>query len=260
MPGSSDRFSYLRSSQSDYFSASAMNDRSNERFGDYLVGDQEANAQKSGFTASRITKILLLGIAFASACILLFTPGLPTNVLSDNNPGNPHPDDPIDPDEDKAFAVSGDHFCDAHSTLGNLDLTDGWSGNSGSRHGDHHIGFKTLATQAADTSHEVDTTVQTQAEQVNTGKATLENVLTGLQLAVPVAESLYFSGPAGPALSHHYQLAMTNAATETSADTTKTMHENAQMHAQRLTKLAQQYDQAWRSVPAINTAPALHSH
>ncbi|MBY0441751.1 MAG: hypothetical protein K2Q25_06390 [Mycobacteriaceae bacterium] len=244
---------WLYSGQADFRS---YDEKKDGKFSNYLSGMTEEDYQKNSSATSNITKVLLFGIAFTGACVLLFTPDIPTNVLGDKNPGKPHPDDPIDPDEDKAFAVSGGHFHDVHSTLGNLGLADGWSGNSGTLHGDRHIGFTALVTQAADMSEDVDATVATQAEQVSAGKTNLENILSGLQLALPVAESLYFSGPAGPAISHHYQLAVANSAVETSTDTTETMHENAQMHARELTELAQQYDQALLAVPAINTATA----
>ena len=222
--------------------------------GNYLVG-LEKEKPKPAAEFSR-TKILLAAIAVSAACVLCFTPGLPTNVFGDNHPGDPHPDDPVDPDEETNFAVSGNHFRDAQSTLGNVSLEDGWSGNSGTCHGDRHIGFKNLIEQVADTSQGVDTTVRTQAKQVNAGKETLDTTVTGLQLALPVAESLYFSGPAGPALSHHYQIAVANSAVESSTDTTKNMHENSKMHARRLTALIQQYDETLRSLPSTNrTAP-----
>ena len=84
--------------------------------------------------------------------------------------------------------------------------------------------------------------MRTQAEQVEKGRGILVNAFDGLQLAMPVSESLYFSGPAGPALSYSFQLAVTNAGVGASIDTTNTMHENSQKHAKRLLALSQQYN------------------
>lgn len=152
-------------------------------------------------------------------------------------------------DSENAFALSGDHFQGVYGALcGITGSTDGWAGDSGTRFADKNAEFRNLMAQIADLNQEVDTTVQTENEQVNDGRETLGNSLNELDLAVPVAQSLYFSGPAGPALSYSFQLAVSSPAINTGVDTTNTMHENSQRHGNRLTALFERYDEAFRSL------------
>lgn len=101
--------------------------------------------------------------------------------------------------------------------------------------------------------------MQTEAEQVNDGRETLGNTFDGLQLAIPVSQSLYFSGPAGPAISFSFQLAVVNSAVGTGIDTTNKMHEDSRKHGERLIALAQQYDEAFRLVSSADFVASIRS-
>lgn len=160
-----------------------------------------------------------------------------------------HDHDDPQPEPEDGLAVSGDLFRKVYEALASADQGDGWTGTSATHYGDHTAAFHDLIRQVAETNQDANTTVETEAQQVNTGRATLKNTLNGLQLAMPISESLYFSGPAGPALSYNFQLTVASSAVNTGTDTTNNMHQNAQRNAECLTALLGQYDEALRLVP-----------
>ncbi|MBY0441210.1 MAG: hypothetical protein K2Q25_03600 [Mycobacteriaceae bacterium] len=164
-------------------------------------------------------------------------------------------------DPENEFAVSGNHFLNAQQKFQEIAGTSaGWVSDSQARYGDQTTAFSGLLGQVAKTNQQVNTTVQTEAQQVNNDKETLGNILTGLHLAIPVAESLYFSGPAGPALSYHFQLATANSAVSTGTDTANTMHENSATHAEKLTELLETYNTALESVPPAAPISTVGAH
>lgn len=200
--------------------------------------------------------VIILVAALATGIIFL---GLFIESSTDDDsssplvaPGSDDSDD--DPEGAGAFGVSSGYFGDAYEALRAIGSVEGWGGDSGMRYGTGNAGFADLMRQVAETNQQVDATVQTEGEQVEDGRETLGNVCNDLELAMPVSESLYFSGPAGPALSYHFQLAVANSAIGTGTDTANTMHENAQKHAERLSALAQQYDKVLRSICPADTA------
>ncbi|MBX9696158.1 MAG: hypothetical protein K2Z81_27465, partial [Cyanobacteria bacterium] len=69
-------------------------------------------------------------------------------------------------------------------------------------------------------------------------------------------ENLYFSGPAGPALSYNFQLVVTNSAVGAGTETTRTMHENSAQHAETLTTLTQQCGEAFQFIATQRETPA----
>lgn len=149
-----------------------------------------------------------------------------------------------DPEMGSEFGASSGHFRYAREILrGGADSGDEWTGAAAGCHGGRLALLGDLVGQASDTGQELKDVVATQAKQVNDGRETLENVLNGLGLAMPVAQTLWYSGPAGPALSYQFQLATSNSAIGTSADTMDEMHDNAQENAVRLDALAQKCSQ-----------------
>lgn len=117
-----------------------------------------------------------------------------------------------------------------------------WDGSSSACYEDRIVDLLELISQVVAAGQGVDAIVRTQAGQVEHGRETLGNVLNGLQLAIPVAASLYFSGPAGPALLQNFQLVMAHAGVGTGAGTAKTMDDNARQHAQLLAALTEHCD------------------
>ncbi|MBY0441009.1 MAG: hypothetical protein K2Q25_02545 [Mycobacteriaceae bacterium] len=154
------------------------------------------------------------------------------------------PDDAPDEDaeQQKAFAVSSSHLSGASATLANTRPADGWVSPSGNHYAMHNTGFRNLIEQIAKLNNQVDTTVQTEREQVNNGKESLEQNAAELQAAIPIAESLYFSGPTGPVLAHNFEIAVSSAAMRSATATTNDMHDKATKHAETLMALAQHYD------------------
>lgn len=213
----------------------------------------EAAADK--ITSQNTIPQFLLAIAVAAAV----TGGLFMTFLpkKDGGEGVKVRADSPNPDSERGFAASTDHFQGAHEALSGVGPSQGWTGDSGTRHGEQNAAFTAQVRQVGRASQDVDATVQTQAEQVTSGKETLTNLLNGLQAAVPISQSLYFSGPAGPAMSYQFQLAVATPAVSTASDTTNGMHANAQQHAQRLTELTQHYDAAFRLISATDPSTPL---
>ncbi|MBY0442685.1 MAG: hypothetical protein K2Q25_11220 [Mycobacteriaceae bacterium] len=150
---------------------------------------------------------------------------------------------PDEPNPENAFAKSGSYFRDMHQTLQEAaDSGEEWTGGAADCHTGQCSSLTALMEQLADTSAGVHATVQSQGRQVEEGRQFLGNTMTGLELAMPVARTLYWSGPAGPALSYHYQLAVAHPAVCSSVDTAKDTHDGAQKNAERLTAVAQSYD------------------
>lgn len=107
---------------------------------------------------------------------------------------------PEAPDKQGAFALVNAHFLDAHEALSGTGPAEGWTGGAGAGYEVQNAVLRNQLRRVAETNTHVDATVQTQSEQVTSTRATLDNLLDGLQAAIPVAHALYLAGPAGPAL------------------------------------------------------------
>ncbi|MBY0442736.1 MAG: hypothetical protein K2Q25_11495 [Mycobacteriaceae bacterium] len=83
--------------------------------------------------------------------------------------------------------------------------------------------------------------------------------MTELQLAIPVADALYFSGPVGPLMSYHYQLAVSNPVVSGSADIANMMNDHAKNNAEQLNQWARRYDEILDSMNHIGVAASLGS-
>ena len=171
---------------------------------------------------------------------------------------NKHDSDSQNSDEETApvgseFAVSSARLHDVNVLLCDVEpgSRDGWAGGAATRLRAVNSSFGELSAHIVEVNDAVYGTVQTQDEQVQGCRSTLNNIIDELSAAVPVAQSLYFSGPAGPALSYNFQLAVSNPALSTSADTTNTMHDHAQENAARLTGLTQQYEALGTELAAL---------
>lgn len=147
------------------------------------------------------------------------------------------------PETGTEFGASCGLIRAAHGPSGPGEQEGAWTGSAQARHAAWHIGMRDLGSQMADTDQAVQAVVRTQSEQVTGGRETLGNVLNGVDLAIPVAHALYFSGPVGPVLSYNFQMGVAGSALGTSADAVNSMHENAQQNAGRLDALAHGYDE-----------------
>lgn len=206
------------------------------------LGEDQAKRDKAC-----LVFILLFAIIIATIILCAFMPAIIDAILGS---GKKRDSDQPETDSQDAFGASGENFRDVYEQLRCAGPAEGWAGSSGNSYATQTAGLRDLLGQITELNQDVDNTVRGEAEQVDSGRKTLENVLAGLQLAIPVAESLYFSGPAGPALSYHYQIAMANSSISTGTDTTTAMHENAQQNGDRLTLLAQKYGAALQFLPA----------
>lgn len=155
------------------------------------------------------------------------------------------------PNTGNALAASGEYSGYVHELLGYADPDGGWTGGAATSRTGQNAVLRDLVSQKAATDQGARAVVQTQARQVNSGKGTLGNVLNGLGLAIPVAEALWYAGPAGPALSYQFQLATANSAVGSSADTVSTMHDNAEQNGAQLDALAQQYGAMHQRLTAV---------
>ncbi|MBY0441076.1 MAG: hypothetical protein K2Q25_02890 [Mycobacteriaceae bacterium] len=197
-----------------------------------------------------------LFLIVAIIMLFLFVPSSPANVLGDKNSRKSSPGKE-GPTAEKAFAISGGHFQRIYEMLQEIGLGDGWAGDSSTFYSTNNNGFTNLVDLLVAVSQGVDATVQTEGAQVNAGKETLANAFGGLQLAMPVSESLYFSGPAGPAISTNFQLVVANSAIGTGTDTANTMHESSRKHGERLAALARLYDEALRIVSSADSVASI---
>ncbi|MBY0442512.1 MAG: hypothetical protein K2Q25_10320 [Mycobacteriaceae bacterium] len=155
------------------------------------------------------------------------------------------------------FAVSGACLRDINAILRGVDpgCRDGWTGGAAASLRNVNGALGDLISQVAEANDEVYATAQTQDRQVKNARSTLENLFNELNAAIPVARSLYFSGPAGPALSYNFQLAVSNPAASTTLDTTNAMHEHAQENADRFSELSQKYEQLVNNLPVLAGRP-----
>lgn len=210
-----------------------------------------ADANAENLSASCKSYVFIfLAILFVAGLITFFiTSNSPASSKSPKSSGSPNED----ADSEHAFTASRQHLLDAHQVLSNIDPAAGWTGSSTTRYSIQNCELSDLIKQIADTNQGVDKTVRTEAEQVDNGREILGNSLSGLQLAIPVSEVLYFSGPTGPALSYSFQLAVANSAVGTGVDTTNTMHQNSVQNAEHLMALTQRYDTALESVIATGS-------
>ena len=208
--------------------------------------DLSEEAQKAERCSNQAVVIIVGGLVLVAAVAMLFIPDSPIGVVGGGESKKGSRGEGAE--AESAFTVSGVCFRGVDELMGDINSFDGWLGDSGTGYKASNTGFGDSVAQAAATSRQVDAVVRTQAEQVEDGRATLGNVFDGLQLAMPVSESLYFSGPAGPALSYSFQLAVANVGVGTSVDTTNAMHESSRKHGEHLAVLAQRYDEAFTRV------------
>ena len=197
--------------------------------------------------------ILFAGIIITGGLLAAYLP----KMLRKHHHSHDGPDDTYSAEtattRERSFAISGAHLMDVYHSSGARSLPEsGWAGNSTASYGDCDTRLRALIDSFATTNHDVDSVLQTQAQQVNSGRQVLDDEINELQLAMPVSESLYFSGPAGPALSYYFQLAVANTAVGNGIDTTNQMHNHAREHGERLNTLAQQYDEALRTISTRN--------
>ena len=195
---------------------------------------------KEGLSNNSIAIIVGAAIVVVSLLVLFMVSGSPIQLIGDSQSSKDS--DEKNPEKERAFAASSRCFGAIHETLfdGQFDF---WSGESGLCYVDSNVKFKDLVGQTLATSREVDITASSESEQVEEGKETLENTFNGLQLAIPVSQSLYYSGPAGPALSCSFQLAVAHSAVGIGTDTASKMHERSREHGQKFSALAQRYDE-----------------
>ena len=218
-----------------------------------LAQQSEAReAKKWSCNPSRAVIVGGLVAVAAGALLFMFVPGSPLNVSGDKKSPHHSGDSAADPQD--AFAASGGHIQGFHENTQGISSRDAWTGGASSGYAVNNAGMGNLAEHIAATNQAVDGIVQTQAEQVTTGRRTVADAFDGLQLAMPASDSLYLSGPAGPAMSYSFQLAATSSAVSTGIDTAQKMHDDSRNHAARLTELAEQYDEALRQIPSAGTA------
>ncbi|MBY0442857.1 MAG: hypothetical protein K2Q25_12105 [Mycobacteriaceae bacterium] len=107
-----------------------------------------------------------------------------------------------------------------------LAATEGWAGGGACASQARTASFSALISRMADIDTETEAVIQTQAQQVKEGKSIIENTLNELVAAIPVAQHIYVSGPAGPAVSYQFQIAVSNGAMDTTINTTHETHQN----------------------------------
>ena len=150
------------------------------------------------------------------------------------------------------FAVSSDQLREVQELLATANPENRWSGAAAATHSDQSSALSALASQMADVNSEAHATVQKQGTQVGQGRASLDDTLNELGFAIPVAQSLYYSGAAGPALSYHFQLAVSSSSVNTGVDTASDMHDKACENAVRLDTLNQNYHQLLAALTSDN--------
>ena len=190
---------------------------------------------------SELFPLILGGLALVGCLLLIFLPR--SSAKHDDEDSSPKQLNRDDPSLENEFRVSSIRLCDVHKILSDTDPESSWLSPSGALYKDQSSALRMGAEQIADLDHAVDATVRTEGKQVDEGRKTLNEILTELQAAVPIAENLYFSGPAGPCLSYNFQISVTNSAVSSATNTTEDMHQKSRGHAETLTALAQQYDQ-----------------
>ena len=197
------------------------------------------------------TALIFVGLVTVASLAFLFIPSSPLRTTSDARSNKNSKKKNVN--EEAGFAASGAYFTDLYETIGPSSRQNSeWSSNSCDAYSDNIACLKKVIGSTATANQEVDTAIKTQAEQVDAGRRNLSHTLDGLQLAMPVSESLYYSDPAGQAVSYSFQLASANAAVGKSIDTTNRMHNYSQEHGERLTALAQQYDEALKTFSTKN--------
>ena len=204
-----------------------------------IAGDEQlAAGERVGYLQKAGLAILFLAVLVTLACLFAFRV-IPTKKShaggsAEENPGGQGPD------TGGAFGVSERCFRYSDQLL-TVDSTPEWTSGAAAHFGSLVASLQAALQQIAEVDQGVHETVQIQAKQVHRGKETLGNVVNGLMAAMSIAEALYGAGPAGPVISHQFQLAAASSAVTTDTDTTNGMHENAQRNAERLEELAQSY-------------------
>ncbi|MBY0441697.1 MAG: hypothetical protein K2Q25_06110 [Mycobacteriaceae bacterium] len=201
------------------------------------------------FLSNQANYLIVGTIFFVVSLLILFSvPGSPIQIIGDGESAKNSEEK--DPEKPHAFAVSARCFASIRETSVQVP-SDGWSSDSGLHYADGNIRFNDLVGKTLTISQGVDGAVQNEGEQVREGKETLENTFNGLQLAMPVSESLYYSGPVGPAISYAFQLAVTNSAMGVGVGVANGMHEKSRKNGERFASLARQYDEAVRYVSGL---------
>ena len=230
------------------------------------AGDGIALTELSAADAEvyRFLFYLILAILFICYCIYWIACGIMSTLNEKAHDeatpktAAPNADDANQADSrENAFALSAGHFLDAYDGLDSIGSIAGWAGGSGNCYEAQNSAFATQLTRAAATNTQVDAVVQHQGEQVKATRQTLDNLLNGLQAAVPVAQALYFSGPAGPALSYNFQLSVATPATSTATDSMNQMETHAAEHAKTLTTLSQEYAEVASAISTAGSAGPL---
>ncbi|MBY0440721.1 MAG: hypothetical protein K2Q25_01090 [Mycobacteriaceae bacterium] len=160
---------------------------------------------------------------------------------------NAHKDkdkDDSSPNRGDQFLASRDFLQGIHDTLQSsvTNHDHEWTGDGATYRATQGILMSEMTNQMANIGDRVHAVLSTQAGQVEDGRRNLENVLNELKLAMPISEALYFSGPAGPTISWHFQLATANSAISVSNATTREMNLHAGENGCRLNTMTEEYN------------------
>ncbi|MBY0441948.1 MAG: hypothetical protein K2Q25_07410 [Mycobacteriaceae bacterium] len=203
---------------------------------DAVAGERLVVDERVGYLQKAGVAILFLAVVVTLACLLGF------GVIATRKSHDGGSDDE-NPDTGAVFAVSENCFQYADHLVA-VDPGSSWASGAAADFRSQIESLQDALQHTVDLNRGVHQTVQTQAKQVHRGKETLGNVLNGLIAAVSIAEALSGAGPAGPAISHQFQLATASAAVATDTDTTNGMHEDAQRNAEHLAELTHGYGEA----------------
>ena len=196
-------------------------------------------------------KVLVVALMLVIGCCVLFA----TTDIDDLKSSNSN-DDKDSVEKKDSFAASDNLFRNVSDVLIDTNLGNVWRGVAENYREVRNKNFTGLLNRVVDANQQVDSEIKSEADQVNEGRGTLGNILATVQLAIPVAESLWSSGPAGPALSNNFQLAVAHSSIGTASDTTNGMHEKSAAHARHLMALASVYDQTFSAMSSEESAVA----
>lgn len=205
-----------------------------------------ADCGSAPFIAILVTALIITG-----ALLFLFLPQ--TTPIRNNGDSKSRKDSSTKEKSGSEFAFSSASYQYLHDALASrINPEDGWISSASMSYVVRSDELIYVAGQLAEAGQEVNSITQNEGEQVDAGKETIENASTGLQLAMPISESLYFSGPIGPIISYNFQLAVANSGIGVSVDTTNKMHENSRQHGEKLAACAHRYDQLLQVVTSAN--------
>lgn len=219
------------------------------------AGEEAAVGERAWCPQKACVYILFLAVIVTVVCLLAFG-GIDTTKKSDSG-GSDDEDsgsqisDGKNPGTGDEFSASGEYFQYVHQIMEAAKPGgSAWTSDAAAECNSSTAWLRDATQRIADMNRDVQDTVQAQAEQVDNGRETLGNVLNGLMAAVSIAEALYSAGPAGPALSYHFQLATAGAAVTKDTDTTDGMHTAAQQNAARLRELTCDYREVFARLSA----------